>query len=218
MNIAEKLTAVAENVPRVYEAGQLDMEKRFTANWRRTNYSYGFMQNDWSGYTFSRPLVATGSVINAFNGYIGQYLPKNVDFSQANTTSTSGNRIFYGAKNLLEADMMGLGACASYSETFRTCNSLKKITGLRVNEETVFPNAFNGCDSLEDIEIIGTIGTDISFPTSPLTIDCIYNIFLSLKDYSGSGETHTVKLESSLLDSLDDADKVLATSRGWTLA
>lgn len=217
MSISEQLTTVAENVPKVYEAGQRDVEKMFTCDGTRYYYAYGFMQQDWSGFTFSKPLVPSGSVYNMFASYKGEYLPKNVDLSKAAVTGTDAARLFYYASNLLEADCMGLKAGAALSSVFRGCEKLKKITGLNSNESNTFSSTFLECYALEEIEINGVIGTDISFQDSPLTVETMTNIMLSLKDYSGSGTTHTLKFEESRLAMLDDADKVIATSRGWTL-
>lgn len=216
MSIAEKLTTIAENVPKVYEAGQLAMknfiENSFTYNWSRGYYAYAFMQQDWSGFVFSKPIKPSGSVTNMFNAYKGKYLPKNIDLSAI----TSMQRIFYHASNLVKIDCMGMPA-KNNSETFAGCSSLKEITGFNVTENITFDKAFNGCSKLEKIEICGTIGSDISFAYSPLTVECINHIISCLKNYSETNTTHTLTLKADRENMLTDEEKAIATNKGWTL-
>jgi hypothetical protein len=44
------------------------------------------------------------------------------------------------------------------------------------------------------------------------------NVINILKDYSGSGTTYTLTLGSTNLAKLTDAEKAIATEKGWTLA
>lgn len=217
MSMAEKLTTVAENMPKVYEAGQRDVEKMFTGDGARYYYAYGFMQQDWSGFVFSKPLVPSGSIYNMFASYKGEYLPQNIDLSKALVTGTDAARLFYYASNLLEADCMGLKAGAALSSVFRGCEKLKKITGLNSNESNTFSSTFLECYALEEIEINGVIGTDIAFPDSPLSIASMNRIIACLNDYAGSGTTHTLTFKSGRLALLSDAEKAIATEKGWTL-
>ena len=219
MSIAEKLTTIAENVPKVYEAGQQAMkdtvEKAITDNWTRYYYAYAFMNQDWSGFVFSKPIIPTGSIINMFNNYSGKYLPKNIDLSQAATGSTSRQRLFYYA-DVVEIYDIGLIASV-YDQTFRGCSKLKKIAKIGVSEKNTFSYAFSGCSVLEEITVEGTIGTDISFSYSPLSIESMKNIISCLKDYSGTDTTHTLTFKADRETMLTDEEKAVATDKGWTL-
>jgi uncharacterized protein YndB with AHSA1/START domain len=44
------------------------------------------------------------------------------------------------------------------------------------------------------------------------------NIIGCLSDYSGSGTTHTCTIGTANLAKLTDAEKAIATEKGWTLA
>ena len=57
MSIADKLTTVAENVPKVYEAGR---KAEYDAEWderqeygNRIDHRYFFAGNGWTSYTFN---------------------------------------------------------------------------------------------------------------------------------------------------------------------
>ena len=56
MSIAEKLTTVAENVSKVYEAGKKseydDFWDRYQINGTRTSYSYAFAGEGWGAINF----------------------------------------------------------------------------------------------------------------------------------------------------------------------
>lgn len=216
MNISNKLVTIAENVVKVYNSGQRLMkdffEKAFTNNFTRSYYAYAFMSQDWNNYTFSKTICPSGTIVNMFNAYKGKYLPKNIDLSRA----TSNQRLFYYATNLLEIDCMGMPALNN-SEVFAGCSNLQKITGFNVNENITFDRNFVLCSSLQEIEIVGTIGNDISFSYSPLTKDCMNHIISCLKDFSETGDTHTLTFRADKENMLTAEEKTAATNKGWTL-
>lgn len=83
-------------------------------------------------------------------------------------------------------------------------------------------NVFHTCSALENIVIEGKIGTNgfnVSWSTK-LTHDSLISIINALKDYSEdtSGTTWAITLGTTNLAKLTDAEKAIATQRGWTLA
>lgn len=215
------LSNVDEKVAEAYEAGrekERELEwKRFTGNGERIYYSYAFAYADYTGYEFYEPVVPTDNIGNMFHKYSGAGLPKNIDLSKGATSTASRTRVFYYC-NATEIDCMGIVA-GKYIETFSSCRKAKKITGFNVNASSTFDNTFYRCDVLEEIEINGEIGTDISFSSSPLLkVGCINDIISHLKDYAGTGTTHTLTLGTTNLAKLSDTEKAVATTKGWTLA
>jgi hypothetical protein len=80
-------------------------------------------------------------------------------------------------------------------------------------------DTFGSMGNLEYIRFEGTIGKSTSFSASKnLTHDSLINILEHLKDYAGSGTTYTLTLGSTNLAKLTDAEKAIATQKGWTLA
>ena len=80
-------------------------------------------------------------------------------------------------------------------------------------------NAFNNCPNLKNIIIEGVIGDTISFGNSLLlTHDSLMSIISALKDFSGTSTTMTCTLGTTNLAKLTDAEKAIATEKGWSLA
>ena len=81
---------------------------------------------------------------------------------------------------------------------------MKKLH-LTVSENTVFNDAtFYGCSSLEDLKINGVIGQDADFShcTSLSGSTILMQIMANLKDYRGTGITHTLVLGEKLIERL----------------
>jgi hypothetical protein len=104
--------------------------------------------------------------------------------------------------------------------TFYTCSNLRIIRELVLEEGVKFQGVFNGCANLEELYVKGTIGqTGFSVSACPLlTHDSLMSIINALKDYAGSGTTYTCTLGTANLAKLNDAEKQIATQKGWTLA
>ena len=78
---------------------------------------------------------------------------------------------------------------------------------------------FGDTSGLENITIGGEICSDISFSgNTKLTHDSLMSIINHLKDFSGTTTTNTCTLGSRNLAKLTDAEKAIATEKGWTLS
>ena len=221
MSISEKLTIVAENQQKVFDAGWKVFHKAFTGNNTRTRYAGAFAQSDFSGLKFDPPIKPnTGETL--FQNYNGEELPCGVDFSNIVSSSTSAQFTFRYAEKLKRVPDLNWCVQERYGGTWQGCTLLETIAVIRCNENTIFPAAFSGCSGLINVTFEGTIGqNDLNFTQSTkLSHDSLMGIINALKDYSGSGTTHTVTLGSANLsaDKLSDAEKAIATEKGWTLA
>ena len=145
---------------------------------------------------------------------------KYFDLSQVNaeqSASTTGHyNTFSGCSNLEVIEDIGLPAGAYYS-TFHGCPSLKTIEKLRVVEDTIANNTAFSCSALENITIDGTIGTSFNFQyCTKLTHESLMSIIDALQTKTEG--TWTVTLGTTNLAKLTDAEKAIATEKGWTLA
>ena len=99
--------------------------------------------------------------------------------------------------------------------------TLEKLI-LKDDGSQTFGSPFVDCISLKDISIEGVIGQSINFSACPLSykslMDSNYGILHHLKDYSGTGTTKTITFGATNLAKLTDAEKAIATQKGWTLA
>lgn len=139
-----------------------------------------------------------------------------------------------------------VSSTSSLNQTFRGAKFLHTITELEFPEDNnfKFDRTFENNSSLRNIVITGMIATAVDFGAcSKLTKDSILGkvataeqitngknlvelngtyyyggILGALKDYSGSGATYTLTLGTTNLAKLTDAEKALATQKGWTLA
>jgi hypothetical protein len=196
MSIAEKLTTVAENVPKVYEAGKQAERDSFWSVFQGkgngANYRYAFCYGRVNDKTYN-PIY---DIVCTDSDSAGQYM-----FYQSPITDTKVG-IYAPETNLAYA--------------FRD-SKIKIIRLLNVHETTEFTGTFSGCSALKEIRFSGTIGQNISFYASPLTVDSMNSIIEHLKDYSGTGTTHTLTFKADRKTMLTEEEKAIATNKGWTL-
>ena len=227
MSIADKLTTVAENVPKVYKAGQDDLWRGILNT--RTNFSQQF--KDWQ-MEYIRPLqkitpVTVGSANQMLRGnaLLKVVESAHFDFSQL-LTGTSNQEgfyyTFYGCSALEVIEDVGIGesnSIYSFNYTFNGCSKLHTIGKVTVAQTTRYSNTFNGCNALANITFGGTIGQNgLNFQWSPLTHDSIMSIINALADKTTdtSGTNWVVTLGDSMSQLTDD-EKLIAQNKGWDL-
>jgi hypothetical protein len=229
MSIAEKLTTIAENQQAVYDAGkQADRD----AFWdeiqdygNRTAYQMAFKY--WgSEYTRPKYKIATADISDLNNTFMYCKNLKKVesayfDFSNhptgSSANSQSANYLFYGCNNLEEIEDIGIPAESYYYYAFMQCGKLHTIAVIRSTATTWFTDAFNSCYALANVTFEGVVGQNINLSWSTkLSHDSIMSLINCLE--TKSGETKTVTLGTTNLAKLTDAEKAIATEKGWTLA
>lgn len=211
-----------------YIAGQQAEYDRFwdafQQNGNRTNYSYAFYGQGWNDKSFKPKYDIkpnTGSQM-----FYKSPVTNLVDsLEQAGVTLDMSNcadvyNMFADCTALTEVPHIDLSKANSGTNVFSWCVKLKKI------ELTLAPSTFssyslwfNRCDSLEDLTINGTIdksGMDLSASTK-LTHDSLMSVINALADHAGNGTAYTITLGATNLAKLTDAEKGIATSKGWTL-
>jgi hypothetical protein len=229
MTVAEKLTAIAENGQKVFDAGK---DAGTDAFWdvvqnggSRRNYAYAF--SGWDA-EYIRPKhkvvpIIAASAANTFNGCERLKIveAEYFDFSQKEASTGNAAAVYYTFYNcyaLEEIEDIGLSEQYGYYYTFGNCSSLHTIAVLRTNENTVFSNAFSYCPKLQNLTIDGVIGKtgfNVSGSTK-LSHDSLMSIINALQTKTSG--TWTVTLGATNLEKLTDAEKAIATQKGWTLA
>ena len=208
-----------------YDAGYSKAEREHWDNvlnyGNRTDLEYAF--SDW-GAEYLRPpykVMPTSRSISMFRRckvkkLESQYFDlSNCSVAQAAGTSGHHNTFSY-CSDLEEIEDIGLPA-GGYYQTFMGDSSLKTIAVLRVKEDTTANNAFNGCGSLENITIVGPIGTStFNFsPCTALTHDSAMSIFHALQIKTEG--TWTVTMPKACEGKVSDEEKAVATEKGWTI-
>lgn len=245
-DIASKAIVVAENAPKVYEAGRKFEHDRFWDKLQdygnRTNYGF-------DGYSEATK-SDSGHFLKQFWG-MSNFYPK-YDINVVG----SGNRMMYAWDDVGDGDLAqrlincGVKLDTSkmtdgeymFSHTYFTrlpfvdlssatialhgvfeySEQLHTIDGVRFSESTAIHRHFVRCGKLVNCPFEGVIaqnGLNVSWSTK-LSHDSLMSIINCLKDYSTdtSGTSWAVTLGTDNLAKLTDAEKAIATQKGWTLA
>ena len=199
MNIAEKLTVIAENEPKVYDAGKSAEYESFWENAlkdkQNTSFEYTFADMVWNDYTLNIP---------------EKYLP---------LTPTSVNYPFrYCSATILPSvDYRGCGSTKTAYAYARSAITIGTVI-LREDGTNVFSSTFSYCDDLENITFAGCIGTSISFSSSKnLTSESINNIIEHLADLTGK-TAQTITFHATVGNKLSDIQKTAIQNKNWDLA
>lgn len=230
MSIAEKLVTIAENELKVYEAGKQSEYDRFwdayQQNGERIYYNGAFEGMGWNTETFQpkyNMLVDNANRMFAYSNFNGSLKDRlavcGVSMSLIGTAANVSS-MFEGSgfTEIGELDFR----IARNSSTGVFINSSNLVTIEKIilhSNQTTFSNWFSNCTALENIIFEGTINAnnfDIHWSTK-LTHDSLMSIINCLADRSGQS-AYTVTLGTENLAKLTDAEKAIATQKGWTLA
>ena len=221
MSIAEKLVAVAENIPKVYDAGYL---KGKSEGGSGTDYMQ-YLQS--ARFSTSISEVTDNIFLDLSNMVSTQSLfeqrkinCEKVTVILSNACGTAYN-IFLApvsSQDLLkEIEILGdTSKITTFLGAFNRRNTLDKIIGeLDFSSCTNFTNTFNGCSALQLFTPKKeTIKVSISFKDSPnltdVTIEAIFDGLAPVEDTQTLTLNNQVKILQSQVDS--------ANAKGWTVA
>lgn len=193
MSIAEKLTTIAENQEKVFEAGKKAEYDRFWDEFQdygnRTQYSYAFCYGGWNDETYNPKYTIRPTSCN------------NLFASSSAITDTK-----------VAIDLTHPGGNQKFG-LFKGAAKLTTIRKLIVNESTIFTtsagqNSFSGCSKLENITFEGTIGKSIDFSDCPLSVESMVNVITNLAHYRGTENEYkyTVTFNDSCWEALENSD------------
>jgi hypothetical protein len=206
MAIADKLTVIADNMPKVFEAGRKAEWNKFWDDFQdfgnRTAYNNGF-QNAWTDDIFQpkydiRPTTASYMFAGTRIANLKECLEKGgVDgkgVTLDTSNSTSLDYMFSNAANLTHCPVISGVKESYFTSTFYNCKKLISIDKLILKEDgtqTFSNDCFNNCGELVDIDIEGVIGNTINFQwLKKLSVDSLNSINNALST-TVSGKTIT---------------------------
>lgn len=204
MTFADKLMQIAENMPKVYEAGQKKEYDRFwdafQKNGGTVNGTYMLAGHGWTDkiYAPKYPIkLSAGTGLFAFSDITDTKV--EIDF-----TNTSG----------------------SDTHVFNWGQSFTKIQMLKVNENTSYSNWFSYCINLEEIRFEGVIGKSLDIHWSTrLSTKSAFSIMKALKTSGGIGSmtdvTLTLPMSVKTYVETDSGCSILlmtAQNAGWTIS
>lgn len=229
MSIADKLTTIAENVPKVYEAGKQAEYDAFWDNYQRPN-NVNYPDMYFAGVAWTKETFKPKSDIKLKNGYscflynkIGgdltallEELGVKLDTSEAvnmQSAFTSSTFTRIPVIDLRKTYILG------HTSTTFSSSDLVTIDGLIVNETTLYNNTmFQNATKLANITFEGVIGNTINFQWCPLTKASITNIFDHLSS-TATGQTATFnKAAKEAAFTADEWAALIADKTNWTLS
>ena len=202
MSVADKLTTVAENVPKVFEAGKQAEYDRF----------WDILQNKGEPanyyYKFSYSSATYGWTDDNYN-------PKYPIVCGKGTTA--GMALFYSNKAITDTKVPIIAQGSTIQSAFANADNLTTIRSLSVHEGVLFSTSFVNCSGLKHIIFEGVIGSSIDFSYSPsLTVESMKSVILHLKDYSGTSNefSHSIKFTENRWNALE-ADSTSPNGSTW---
>ena len=227
MSIADNALLLKKDFDDVYEAGTKAEYDRFwdsaQHNGNLTNFNYACAGKFWTDITFDlkydiKPATAIGMFNLCRCTDIVATLNKRgrkIDFSQC--TGFTNLLSYCSSTTFPDIDASNASSIANFCSNNSALKSLKiKISTKLTNAN----NAFQNCTALEDIEITGVqISINgFNFASCPLTHDCLVRILTDyLADKSSVSGSWVITLGTANLAKLTDAEKAIATQKGWSL-
>lgn len=242
MSIAEKLQTIAENVPKVYNAGYEKGKSEggtdthydtfwdsYQDNGNRTDYFHAFSGQGWNDETFNPKYPMKPVNAESMFGWSGISKiecgeGKAIDF----VNCTNLYDCFRSMANLTEVGDINGANITSMNICFQDCRKLVKIGTITVNEKTTFTNIFNLCISLTTVKFKGTIGKKIDLGYSALlSKESIVSTINALSDNTSDlsvSFSHTA-VNNAFETSVGAADGIaseewknlIATKPNWTI-
>lgn len=222
MSIADKLKTVAENAPKVYEAGKQAEYDAFWDNFQnygnRKNYSYAFYNYDytdhfqWNQNTL-RPkydIIPTNAnrIMNRLKGItdLGEHFDKlGIKFDLSQSTN---NALMFPYGDFVKLPVIDCSNATTIENTFNYNYNLETIEKLVMSEKITTGNKpFVECRKLENIVIEGVMALSISFQHCPLSVASLKSIIKHLKPYYGTADefTYTLTVKTSAWEALEEA-------------
>ncbi len=196
MTTAEMLTKVAENRPKLYEAGKQAEYDRFWDIYQNggepSDYTYKFASETWTDETYN---------------------PKYEIITLEE--DTSAYYVFFNSK-ITNTKVPITHRSAANGGVFLGCSQLVTIPSLTVTENVTFVSWFSWCSALKNITMHGTIANDFDIHYSPLTKASFESIVSALSQ-TVTGKTITFSHGAKVKAFTDDEwNALIATRQNWT--
>lgn len=202
MTIAEKLTTIAENEPKVYAAGKAEAESKCSLK----HFTAEFYGNGETSYTINIPFEPDAITV-------GGYSP---------TLLTGKNQVY-----LFIADFRAFGMAGGYAALHLTGTSMGTSIYTSKTVSDRYSRSDNGDVTLSNIVLtngaIGTFASDIKYTIvaykyADKTDKELITEFVNNLPSSGSGSLtiNKAKVNASFTD--DEWNALIATKPSWTFA
>lgn len=162
----------------------------------------------------SIPSLNTSQGVNFSNMLAYCYALRSVP-SLNTANGTNFQSMFQGCSNLETLPLLNTANGTNFLSMLNACSSLTTIPALNMSASTNSATAFSDCNSLANCDVTGNRYTT-SVANGCLSRDALVEMFTNLGTAAGAQTfTYTNNYGAS---SLSAADKLIATSKGWTLS
>ena len=163
----------------------------------------------------SVPLFDTSKVTDMSSMfYICTSLTSVPLFDTSNVTNMSN--MFRGCKSLTSVPLFDTSMVTNMSSMFYLCSSLTSVPLFDTSKVTNMADMFYMCSSLTTLGGFLNLKTNLDISNAPnLTHESLMNVINKAADVTSSPKTLT--LGSTNLSKLTDAEKAIATNKGWVL-
>lgn len=229
MSIAEKLTAIAENEQKVYDAGKdagrTAVFNGFQDYGKRTNYERAFARWNVDGIRPAYDINATHCQYMFYNIASGSACDLTARLVECGVTldtskCTAFEWAFYAATKITRVPVISTVSAAKVDYVF-LYSSIETIDKLVLKDDgtQTFTEVFTACSVLKNLVVEGVIGQDgFNVATCPeLTHDSLASILNALKDYSGTDTTKTVTIGATNKAKMTADELYAAANKGWTV-
>lgn len=138
------------------------------------------------------------------------------------SSGTAFNNMFNQCYRIKEFPPIDTSNGENLYRMFYDCTSVITIGGIDVTKATSIHEMFYNCTKLENLTFNGVIKINLLNLShcTLLTHDSLMSVINALYDHATAGTSGTFKatLGSTNLAKLTDAEKAIATQKGWTLA
>lgn len=233
MSIADKLTTIAENQQRVYDAGfaVADRHGQITANLRyqegleegyQNGKTDGISQGEQNAYndfwdTFQQNGNKSSYLCSFGDGWTDElFKPKY----PINATSNA-DRMFHGSgiKNINVPIRIGVGSAQALFQLSAVENVQELILTKPTNVLSWMSYAYNVKEIRITCEGTGCLGNgaDVTCGATTLSPYSLVSIANALQDLVPLGKTHTWSIGATNKAKLSTAEIAIATQKGWTV-
>lgn len=196
-------------------------------NGDRVDYSNAFAGRGWRPELIKPkyPMYPTNAYMmfrgNAHYFDFKKHLNDNgiiLDFKNCTTIQYAFSTCYF-----TDIGVLDFTSASSLGDCFLSASYLTNIDKIILKDDgsqSLGTKPFSGCSNLTEVRfegVIGTTGMTFSANTK-LSHDSIMSIIDALQDLTGTGTTKSVTFGTTHLAKLTDAEKAIATDKGWTLA
>lgn len=216
MTIAEKLTAVAENQQKVYDAGYAAGQSDSSADNIQYASSIRFIGTAFpEGYemTLYAPLLTELPQLRNATGI------RKITLDVPTDRTYSATNLCYPCESVEELVLPAGIQITAANYMCTNAYSLRSVQGAMDMTGNTSNNMWTGCRNLEEISFVpNTIGAKIDFAKSDKLSDAsIQSIIDGLADLTGQ-ETQTLTFHATVGVKLTDEQKTAISAKNWTLA